>query len=79
MNTIPTFVLSYLKSLVSDDPTIYEIILTPSSLDWGDVQDITLVSESGMTSRRVFGFTPVTATLTVCHDEEDGCEITQAA
>lgn len=79
MTTIPNLVLNYLHSLVADDPTIYEIILTPASLDWGDVQDITLVSESGITTRRVFGFTPVTATFVVRHKDANGCDIAQAA
>lgn len=79
MNTIPNVLMNYLHSLVDNDPTIIAILLTPAALDWGSVQDITLVSESGITTHRVFGFTPVSAQLDVRHDTYDSCDIAPAA
>lgn len=57
--------LTYLQTLVQNDRTIRRIRLTPLPLALDAVQDIVCVNDAGETERRVFGFPPVRAELTL--------------
>lgn len=75
---IPDVLMTYLHTLVDSDPTITEIVLTPTALGWSEVQDITLISGTTTYTHRVFGFPPMQAVLTVAH-HANHCLITEAA
>lgn len=65
---LPEVALSYLETLVQEDLTIRRIHLTPLPLSLDTVQDIVCENEAGETERRVFGFPPVRADLTLRAD-----------
>lgn len=62
---LPEVALSYLQTLVQEDLTIRRIRLAPLSLSLDTVQDIVCENDVGETERRVFGFPPVRANLTL--------------
>lgn len=62
---LPDVALTYLLTLVQEDLTIRRIRLTPLPLALDAVQDIVCVNDAGETERRVFGFPPVRAELTL--------------
>lgn len=75
---LPEVFLSYLHSLVDHDPSITMIELVSTPLGSGLVQDIYFSSATTTTHRRVFGFDPVNASLSVIH-HADYCDILPAA
>ena len=57
--------LTYLLTLVQKDPTIRRIRLIPLPFSLDTVQDILCENDAGETERRLFGFPPVQANLTL--------------
>ena len=66
---MPEVALDYLHGIVRSDATIGAIRLAPASLPLDSVQEIFCESQTGTSRRRVFGFTPVSASLDVLRRE----------
>lgn len=67
LNMMPGALIDFLWELVMENWSTRAINLVPVNLGFGSVQDIVCETVTGVTVRRVFGFTPVSAHLDVSH------------
>jgi hypothetical protein len=69
-NLMPEVAIEFLREIIRKDDTVQIIRLVPSKLAFDPIQEIFCENKSGVTRRRVFGFTPVNAKLNVLHDAD---------
>jgi hypothetical protein len=65
---LPEVVIDFLWEIINKDNTIQTIWLVPVKLSSNNIQEIFIKNKNGITKRRVFGFIPVDAKLTVSHE-----------
>jgi hypothetical protein len=68
---LPEVALEYLREIVLSDDTVHAIRLVPVRLWLDAVQEIVCENSSGASRRRVFGFTPVSAEMSVSRGESE--------
>lgn len=64
-NVVPSILIDFIWEIARENCLIGMISLVPVKLAFGSVQDIICETASGVTVRRVFGFTPVSTRLEV--------------
>jgi hypothetical protein len=70
-NLMPEVALEYLREIILGDGAIRTIRLVPIKLSLGPLQEVVCEGQNGTSKRRVFGFSPVSATLYVSRGENE--------